>query len=141
MVHITIMSRTQHGRLPFLLQGAGIRPTRQRLALAAVLFDGIPKHLTAEQVYAAVRKSKIRVSLATVYNTLHQFTKAGLLDQVVIDANRIYFDTNIKPHHHFLDQTTGELQDVPAAAIRIAKLPKPPAGRRLDRVDVIVRIR
>jgi Fur family iron response transcriptional regulator len=127
--------------LPRFLQAAGLRPTRQRMALAAVLFDGCPKHLTAEQVHAAVHKNRARVSLATVYNALHQFTAAGLLREVLIDSSQVYFDTNIEAHHHFFDQSTGQLHDIPAAAVRIAKLPKMPQGRRLDRVDVVIRLR
>ena len=88
--------------LPPLLQAAGLRPTRQRMALAAVLFDGCHKHMTAEQVYAAARK-KAPLSLATVYNALHQFTAVGLLREVLVDSNQVYFDTNISSHHHFFD--------------------------------------
>src|SRR3984885_6294898 len=101
-------SHPQPDHLPSLLQAAGLRPTRQRMALAAALFDGCPKHVTAEQVHAAVRRSRSKVSLATVYNALHSFTEAGLLRQVVIDSNRIYFDTNIDRHHHFFDPASGE---------------------------------
>lgn len=136
-----MQSRAQHGHLPPLLQAAGIRPTRQRLALAAVLFDGMPKHMTAEQVHAAIRKTKARVSLATIYNALHQFTAVGLLREVLVDSNRVYFDTNVDRHHHFFDEKTGRLEDIPASAVRIARLPKVPSGRRLDRVDVIIRLR
>ncbi|HEU0118710.1 MAG TPA: Fur family transcriptional regulator [Alphaproteobacteria bacterium] len=124
-----------------LLQRSGIRPTRQRTALARYLFDGCDKHMTAEQVHAAMRKAKTGVSLATVYNTLHQFTEAGLMHQVVIDSNRVYFDTNIHDHHHFFDETTGMLHDVPAKHVHISRLPKLPAGRELDRVDVVIRLR
>jgi Fur family transcriptional regulator, iron response regulator len=134
-------SHPQPDHLPRLLQAAGLRPTRQRMALAATLFDGCPKHVTAEQVHAAVRRNRSKVSLATVYNALHSFTEAGLLRQVVIDSNRIYFDTNIDPHHHFFDPASGELFDVHAGDVKIAKLPKLPRGRKLDRVDVIIRLR
>ncbi len=127
--------------LPPLLQAAGIRPTRQRMALAGVLFDGCPKHMTAEQVHAAVRKNRARVSLATVYNALHQFTAAGLLRQVLVDSSRVYFDTNIDAHHHFFDETSGQLHDIPAEAVSIDRLPKPLKGRKVERVDVIIRLR
>lgn len=133
-------TRKQNNRAPGFLRAAGIRPTRQRTVLAALLFDGCDKHLTAEQVHAAVRRKKNHVSLATVYNTLHQFTKAGLLRQVVVDANRVYFDTNVTAHHHFFDATTGQLHDVPAHAVQVSRLPKPPPGRKLERVDVIIRL-
>jgi Fur family iron response transcriptional regulator len=133
--------RAHPDHLPAFLQAAGLRPTRQRMALAGVLFDGCPKHMTAEQVYAAARKNRTRVSLATVYNALHQFTRAGLLREVLIDSNRVYFDTNISAHHHFFDQASGRLHDIPASAVRIARLPKPPRGGKIDRVDVIIRLR
>ena len=124
-----------------LLQGAGLRSTRQRLALGALLFDGIHKHVTAEQMFAAARKNQVPVSLATIYNTLHQFTEAGLLREVVIDSARVYFDTNTHDHHHFFNETEGFLTDIPAASVHVDRLPKLPAGLSLDRVDVIVRVR
>jgi Fur family iron response transcriptional regulator len=123
-----------------ILQSAGLRSTRQRLALGALLFDGMDKHVTAEQVFAAARKNRVLVSLATVYNTLHQFTEAGLLREVVIDASRVYFDTNTSDHHHFFNETEGQLADVPASSVHIERLPRLPAGLRLDRVDVIIRV-
>jgi Fur family iron response transcriptional regulator len=128
-------------RVATLLQDAGLRSTRQRMALADLLFDGRHKHMTAEQIYAAVSKGKARVSLATVYNTLHQFTAAGLLREVVIDSSRVYFDTNTDVHHHFFDENTGEVHDIPASTVQIARLPKIPRGSELDRVDVIIRVR
>lgn len=124
-----------------LLQTAGLRSTRQRLALAALLFDGMNKHVTAEQVFESACKSRAHVSLATVYNTLHQFTEAGLLREVVIDATRVYFDTNTSDHHHFFNETEGMLTDVPAASVHVDRLPKLPAGVQLERVDVIIRVR
>lgn len=136
------MSRIRQNDLSrALLQAAGIRPTRPRLALAGLLFDGTHKHMTAEQVHGALRKNGQGVALATVYNTLHQFTDAGLLRQVAIDPARIYFDTNTESHHHFFDEADASLHDIPASAVRITRLPKPPRGRKLDRVDVIIRLR
>jgi Fur family iron response transcriptional regulator len=132
---------TKKANVADLLQSAGLRSTRQRLTLGALLFDGTHKHMTAEQVFAAARKTRARVSLATVYNTLHQFTEAGLLREVVIDASRVYFDTNTADHHHFFDETAGRLIDFPASSVHIDRLPKPPAGSRLDRVDVVIRVR
>lgn len=134
-------AKQQHDHSAALLQDAGIRQTRQRIALAALLFDGYNKHVTAEQVYAAARKRKARVSLATVYNTLHQFTIAGLMHQVVIDSNRIYFDTNVHDHHHFFDEVSGELHDIPAKDVHISKLPSPPSGCVFGRIDVVIRVR
>jgi Fur family transcriptional regulator, iron response regulator len=123
-----------------LLRQAGLRSTKQREALAALLFDGAHKHMTAEQVHAAARKQRMDVSLATVYNTLNQFTQAGLLHEVVVDSGRVYFDTNTGNHHHFFDEDSGHLMDIPASAVSISKLPHPPAGRKLGRVDVIIRV-
>jgi len=124
-----------------LLQEAGLRLTHQRRALAAILFDGTHKHMTAEQVHAATGKGRRQVSLATVYNTLHQFTAAGLLREVVIDRNRIYFDTNTDVHHHFFDETIGHLTDIPAHSVVISRLPKVPKGKKLKQVDVVIHLR
>jgi Fur family transcriptional regulator, iron response regulator len=124
-----------------LLQNAGLRSTRQRLTLGTLLFDGVDKHVTAEQMFDAARKTRAHVSLATVYNTLHQFTEAGLLREVVIDASRVYFDTNTGDHHHFFDEASGHLTDVPAESVHVGRLPKLPVGKSLDRVDVIIRVR
>ena len=122
------------------LRGAGLRPTRQRLALAKLLFEGESRHVTAEILRVEAQTADIRVSLATVYNTLHQFTSAGLLRKIVVDSQRSYFDTNISDHHHFFYESTGRLDDIPADQIVVASIPSPPAGTRIKRVDVIVRI-
>jgi Fur family iron response transcriptional regulator len=123
-----------------LLQGAGLRPTKQRLALAKWLFDGCDKHVTVEQVHAAVVKMRMAVSLATIYNTLNNFTEAGLLRQVVIDGGQIYFDTNTGDHHHLFDESSRNLTDIPALSIRLAHMPKIPLGKSLSRIDVVVRV-
>lgn len=142
MLHNWIMKTPDHNdRLVGLLQGSGLRLTRQRLLLARLLFDGTHKHVTAEQVHASARKSRAHVSLATVYNTLHQFTSAGLLSEVVIDRNRIYFDTNNIAHYHFFDETSGQLTDIAANSVSFTKLPKIPPGSSLNRVDVVIHIR
>jgi len=122
-----------------LLRAAGLRSTRQRQALATLLFDCAHKHMTAEQVHAAATKRHMDVSLATVYNALHQFTQAGLLREVVVDSARVYFDTNTGNHHHFYDEESGRLSDVPASSVVLSRLPHPPVGRKLGRVDVIIR--
>src|SRR5688572_8837879 len=93
------------------LRGAGLRPTRQRLALAKLLFDGGDRHVTAEKLHGEALGANIRVSLATVYNTLHQFTDAGLLREIAVDASCSYFDTNISSHHHFFHEASGRLED------------------------------
>ena len=124
-----------------LLQAAGLRPTQQRLALAGWLFDGCDKHVTAEQVRAAALKMHARVSLATIYNTLKNFTDAGLLRQIAFEGGHIYFDTNTENYHHVFDEDSRLLSDIPASAVRIVFLPKMLAKKFLSRVDVLIRIR
>ncbi len=122
------------------LRVAGLRPTRQRLALANLLFEGKDRHVTAEHLHAEASGASIRVSLATVYNTLHQFTARGLLREIVVDAARSYFDTNTRDHHHFFFEESGSIEDIPSEEIIFAKLPKPPAGKAINCVEVVVRI-
>ncbi len=122
------------------LRSAALRPTRQRMALTRLLFEGDDRHVTAEALHKEARAADVRVSLATVYNTLHQFTAAGLLREVVVDATRSYFDTNTSHHHHFYCQDTGMLADIPGETIEVGDLPEPPKGTRVDRVDVVVRV-
>jgi Fur family iron response transcriptional regulator len=134
-----------HSHRPFSsalerLRTAGLRPTRQRLALAKLLFDAGDRHVTAEQLHAEAQTAKIRLSLATVYNTLHQFTALGLLREVVVEPGRSYFDTNISDHHHFFFEEGGRLEDIPGHQIELARLPAPPTGTQVSRVDVIVRV-
>ncbi len=123
------------------LRGAGLRPTRQRAELAGHLFRGPDRHVTAESLHDEVCRSGIKVSLATVYNTLHQFTAAGLLRQVIVDAARGYFDTNTGDHQHFFLEEEGQLIDIPGESIAVAGVPAPPPGLTVDRVDVVVRIK
>ncbi|MFQ5984092.1 MAG: iron response transcriptional regulator IrrA [Alphaproteobacteria bacterium] len=123
------------------LRGAGLRPTRQRLALARLLFSGDDRHVTAEALHKEALARKLRVSLATVYNTLHQFTKAGLLREVVVDSTRSYFDTNTSHHHHFYCEDGRLLTDIPGDSVRVESLPQPPAGTTVSRVEVVVRVR
>lgn len=122
------------------LNAAGLRPTRQRLALARLLFDGEDRHVTAEQLHGEAMGANVRVSLATVYNTLHQFTTVGLLREVVVEAGRSYFDTNISDHHHFFFEGSGMLQDIPGDRILMTEIPDAPSGSRVARVDVIIRL-
>ena len=122
------------------LKQAGLRPTRQRLALAKLLFSDGNRHTTAEQLHAEAMAAEVRVSLATVYNSLHQFTGAGLLREVVVEPGRSYFDTNVEDHHHFYHQDSGRLEDIPGSALRLVELPEPPQGRRVERVDVVIRL-
>src|SRR5216683_662466 len=122
------------------LRAVGLRPTRQRIALTRLLFDKGDRHVTAEQLHGEVLAAAIPVSLATVYNTLHQFTTAGLLREVVVEPGRSYFDTNIDDHHHFFSESAGTLQDIPGHGVVISGLPQAPAGTQIRRVEVIVRI-
>ena len=122
------------------LKDGGLRPTRQRLALARLLFDGADRHLTAEQLHSEAEAADVRVSVATVYNTLHQFTAAGLLREVVVEPGRSYFDTNVDDHHHFYFESSGDLRDIPGDQLQVAELPEPPGGTRISRVDVVVRV-
>jgi len=122
------------------LRAVGLRPTRQRLALTRLLFAKGDRHVTAEQLHGEVLASAIPVSLATVYNTLHQFTDAGLLREVVVEPGRSYFDTNIADHHHFFCESNGLLQDIAAEELTVIGLPLPPLGTEIGRVEVIVRV-
>jgi Fur family transcriptional regulator, iron response regulator len=122
------------------LHAAGLRPTRQRLALARLLFENGDRHVTAEQLHGAAAAAAISVSLATVYNTLHQFTEVGLLREVVVEPGRSYFDTNNADHHHFFCEANGLLQDISAREVTVSGLPLAPDGTEIRRVDVIVRV-
>ena len=123
------------------LKQAGLRPTRQRLALAGLLFRQGDRHLTAESLYEDAARAGHALSLATVYNTLNQFTAAGLLRQVAVDAERSYFDTNTGEHQHFYCADDGTLIDIPGQAIAITGVPAPPKGMAVEQVDVVVRVR
>jgi Fur family iron response transcriptional regulator len=96
--------------------------------------------VSAEQLHGEAVKAQVRVSLATVYNTLHQFTAVGLLREVVVEPGRSYFDTNVEDHHHFYFQDTGRIEDIPGHDLRVLDLPEAPAGTRVARVDIIVRV-
>lgn len=122
------------------MRRAGLRPTRQRLALARLLFEQGDRHVTAEGLHEEAMAASIEVSLATVYNTLHQFVEAGLLREIAVDTSRSYFDTNISEHHHFLFERSGRIEDIPGDQIVVSDLPPAPEGTRVRRVDVIIRL-
>jgi len=124
------------------LRAAGLRPTRQRNELADLLFRDGHRHLTAETLHADAVSKGIRVSLATVYNTLHQFTNSGLLRQVMVDSTRSYFDTNVTEHQHFYYEEDGMLADIPGSEeIAVGNIPEAPEGTTVARVDVVVRLK
>lgn len=123
------------------LREVGLRPTRQRLALSKLLFENGNRHVTAEQLHAQAMDTGVRVSLATIYNTLHQFTAAGLLREVVVEPGRSYFDTNTSDHHHFFFAESGELEDIDGDELTVSGLPDAPQGTHIERIDVVVRLR
>jgi Fur family iron response transcriptional regulator len=124
-----------------MLRQVGLRPTRQRMALGWILFGKGDRHVTAEMLYEEASKAKVPVSLATVYNTLHQFTDVGLLRQVAVDGSKTYFDTNNTQHHHFFVEGENALLDIPDSAVMVEESPIPPEGYEIARIDVVVRLR
>lgn len=123
------------------LRHCGLRPTRQRVALADLLFAKGDRHLTVEELHEEAIYAGVPVSLATVYNTLHQFTEAGLIRVLAIESNKTYFDTNVSDHHHFFVEGRNEVLDIPVSNIAIGNLPRPPEGMEIAHVDVIIRLR
>ena len=129
-------------RITTWLERGGLRPTRQRLSLAALLVgDGEDRHVTAEGLYAMAAEAGERVSLATVYNTLRAFCDAGLMNEVVVDGSKSYFDTRMDDHPHFYWEDTGSLTDAPKDQLQITGLPDAPSGTEIARVDVVIRLR
>ena len=133
---VTHLSPTPSERLA----AAGLRPTRQRLALTSLVFGQGERHLSAESLHDEAARAKVPVSLATVYNTLRRFTECGLLREVLVAPGKVYFDTNAADHHHFFFEGTGELEDIPADHVTLSKLPPTPPGSDIARVDVIIRL-
>ena len=124
------------------LARAGLRPTRQRLALAELLVgDGQHRHVTAESLFEAAKETGAAVSLATVYNTLRAFCAAGVLNEITVDGSKSYFDTNTHDHPHFYWESDGHLSDAPADQLEIARLPDAPDGAEIAAVDVVIRLR
>ena len=124
-----------------LFDKAELRQTRQRTQLAKMLFQAENRHFTAEQLHKEARTAGGTISLATIYNTLHQFRTAGLLRQVIVEPGKVYFDTNTEPHHHFYIEDDGELVDVERSEIEISTLPKIPKDCAIQETDVIIRLR
>lgn len=124
------------------LTRAGLRPTRQRVALAELLVgDGQHRHVTAESLFEAAKANGATVSLATVYNTLRAFCEAGVLHEITVDGSKSYFDTNTHDHPHFFWEDDGRLSDAPADQLEIARLPDAPDGVEIAAVDVVIRLR
>lgn len=138
----TVQDSDMQRDVPAILRQAGLRPTRQRLALGSLLFGGEDRHVTAEQLHAEVVAHGEHVSLATVYNTLHQFKRAGLVRELAIEGSKAYFDTNTSNHNHFLLEQDGDgiLMDIPGDAISVSGLPQPPEGMMITHIDVVVRL-
>ena len=124
------------------LNGAGLRPTRQRVTLAALLIgDGQNRHVTAESLFDSAKEQGEAVSLATVYNTLRAFCEAGLMQEVTVDGSKCYFDTNVHDHPHFYWEDEGRLSDAPADQLVISRVPDAPDGAEIASVDVVIRLR
>jgi Fur family iron response transcriptional regulator len=135
--------KTSAGNVTVLerLRAAGLRPTRQRMALAKLLFARGHRHVSAEQLFNEAKTQRVDVSLATVYNALHDFTSKDLLREISIDSSSSYFDTNTGNHHHFYFERSGRLEDIADDQVQIAALPEPPGGAEVSRVDVIIRVK
>ena len=123
------------------LQQAGLRLTKQRLSLGWLLFGSGDRHVTAEKLHEEAIRANVPVSLATVYNTLHQFTEAGLLRAVAVDGAKSYFDTNTSNHNHFYCETDGKLMDIPDGSVQISGMPEAPEGMEISHIDVVIRVR
>ena len=137
-----MMERRPYAAALECLRAAGLRPTRQRLRLTRLLFAGTDRHVTAKALHREARANNVRVSLGTIYNTLNQFTEAGLLREVVVDAlSSSYFDTNTRHHHHFFCEEARTLVDIPGEELKVAKLPHPPPGTTVTEVDIVIRVR
>jgi Fur family iron response transcriptional regulator len=124
-----------------MLRRSGLRPTRQRVALAELLYARGHRHISAESLHEEAMTRNVPVSLATVYNTLHQFTEVGLLREVAVDGSKTYFDTNTTEHHHFFVEDDDEVMDIPHGQLGVGRVPEPPPGFEISRVDVVVRLR
>ncbi|MFP7571818.1 Fur family transcriptional regulator Irr [Marivita sp. S2033] len=136
------MSSPETDRGTQWLSKGGIRPTRQRVALASLLVgDGNNRHVTAESLFAAAKEVGEQVSQATVYNTLRAFCDAGLMQEVTVDGARSYFDTNTRDHPHFFWEEEGRLTDAPADQLEIARIPDAPMGAEISSVNVVIKLR
>ena len=124
-----------------MLRDSGLRPTRQRVALAELLYSKGHRHISAEILHEEAVRASVPVSLATVYNTLHQFTEAGLIRVLAVESSKTYFDTNVSDHHHFFVEGENMVLDIPVSNLEIGNLPEPPEGMEISHVDVVIRLR
>ena len=141
-----MQSETEHTPCPTRLAGdrlrsVGLRPTRQRIALAGLLFAKGDRHLTAEELHEEAVSAGVPVSLATVYNTLHQFTDAGMLRVLAVESSKTYFDTNTSDHQHYFIEGENEVMDIPTGGLTVHGLPEVPEGMEIAHIDVVVRLR
>src|SRR5665213_1423251 len=141
MTHHHVHGAPTRPELRSMLRKSGLRPTRQRVALAAILYGHGNRHISAESLHGEALLQRAAVSLATIYNTLHQFTDAGLLREVAVDGSKTYFDTNTGEHHHFFVEDDKEVIDIPEGQMGVGRVPEPPPGYEISRVDVVVRLR
>ena len=141
VMYAAMLTMNTPGMIAEKLRAAGLRPTRQRLALAKILFGNGDRHVSAEDLHREACAAKVLVSVATVYNTLNQFTAAGLLREVAIEGDRSFFDTNTSNHFHFYHEKEGRLFDIGTDNLEIKGLPTAPEGTEIDRIDVIVRLK
>lgn len=123
-----------------LLRAYDVTPTQQRIEIGQLLFQG-PQHVSAEQVLSRVNGANGNVSKATVYNTLGLFAEKGLIREVVVDPNKLFYDTNLEPHHHFFHVKTGRLEDIDSTRISLGALPECPPGMDIEGVDIIIRLK
>ncbi|WP_029660302.1 iron response transcriptional regulator IrrA [Aliihoeflea sp. 2WW] len=134
-------SETSAAQIETRVRRAGLRPTRQRIALADLLFAQGDRHLSAEELHEEAQGAGVAVSLATVYNTLHQFTEAGLLRILAVEGARTYFDTNTSDHHHFFVEGENRVMDIEHGPVTVTNLPEPPEGMEIANVDIVIRLR
>jgi len=134
-------SETSAMKIEMRVRSAGLRPTRQRIALADLLFAKGDRHLSAEELHEEAQGVGVAVSLATVYNTLHQFTEAGLLRILAVEGARTYFDTNTSDHHHFFVEGENRVMDIEHGPVSVTNLPEPPEGMEIANVDIVIRLR
>ncbi len=122
------------------LKKFGIKITKQRMEIASILFDGESKHFSADDLYNLTEKKNLQISLATIYNTLKEFSNLGLIKEIIIDPNRIWYDTFVNNHYHFYNSATNQLIDIPEAQIKVSKLPSIPKGHKIDQMNVVIHL-